>query len=128
MKRYSCFVFVLMCMTSCAVTYMDLPSAFEENFWNKPGYKRNDVAQFLWQVCKYKKLDDLAKERLGVDIQTLDKELDAIVFRAEECMLENGFTYEDKPKGFIESKNGGRCRFSFLQYLPSCQILMNSQK
>lgn len=107
---------------------MDWPSASEGNFWNKSGYKKNDVTQFLWQVCRYKRRDDLAKERPGVDIQTLHKEWDAIVVRAEERMLENGFIYEDKPKGFIESKNGGRCRFSSIQHRPSCQMLINSQK
>lgn len=123
MKNLLIIILASILMTSCALQYMDWPSSSEVDHWIKSGQSRNNVSDFYFNICGFKTDYDLTKEDKNISGKKLSEKLELILISAEKCMLKNGYNYDDKPEGFIESKNGGRCRWSEMQYYPSCQSI-----
>lgn len=108
MKRLFIFLCVAMSLlTACAATYMDKPSADHQHKWKKAGFTSNDVWNYFYGVCGYKTRDDLRKHDPTLKGASMVKKWESVLIPAEECMLANGFTYDDEPVGFIDSKIGG---------------------
>lgn len=126
MRRLLVLLSCAVLMPSCAVTYMDWPSSSEWDHWNKNDLKRNDVMHFFINVCGLKSNRELRADDPRLSGNELVERRKSILINAEKCMLNNGFIYVDKPEGFIESKNGGRCRFEDSQQYPSCQSLKSN--
>lgn len=128
MKRLLALPVWVAMTTSCSVAYMDWPTSSEWDHWRKPGIERNSVARFLTNVCGLKSYRDLTAEYPSLSGDRLVEKRRLIQIASEECMFKNGFSYVDKPDGFIESKNGGRCRWPDIQSYPSCQSLKIPKK
>ena len=126
MKR----LLILLCiamplMTACAATYMDWPSADHKDKWKKAGVTSSNVWNHFYGVCGYKTREDLRKLDPTLEGVAMVKKWESVLIPAEDCMLANGFTYDDEPAGFIDSKIGGICRRLDFQHRPSCQSLKN---
>jgi hypothetical protein len=115
-------------MTSCAVGYMDWPASSEWDHWKKSDIERSAVDDFFVNVCGFKSNRNLIAEDPNLKGNGLVEKRRSILINAEKCMFTNGFSYVDKPAGFIESKNGGRCRWKDIQNYPSCQSLKDQIK
>jgi hypothetical protein len=92
--------------------------------WQKPGYTKNDVTRFLWDVCGYKTQRELAVAEPHLTGTFLAEKWMSVLMKTEECMLKNGFVYIDEPDGFV----GGSCKFPQYQHLPSCQSLKKTRE
>lgn len=114
-------VILAMSMSSCALSKIDKSSAPPEDYWEKSGYEKKKIRNFLYENCGYLKRP---KPKDFTNKNDFEIAYDNRLIEIEQCMLDNGFLFTLDGQATLGTAIwSDRCSESRLKKLPACLSL-----